>query len=1126
MRTKLLFGLAVFQAAFVFAANRAVVCGISEYAGGTYGQHCDADAKAVAQHLGRLGDWADAEIVLLTGFNATKAAINSAIDSMTAGASSNDVFIFFFSGRSASGVIYAYDGSITFNQLAQRIAYMPAGNYAIFIDMGLPASGSTTWASLSLVDYTNTDCTGISVLSYYQYLNDDTYPVAKNSPFTYLLLEGLCGYAASPPITAQQCASYIDPDNEYTRISDNSGGFAITAWPISNNDIYDLDTAVSNTVIPLDGSPLMRAIRPAAEFDFVRFTISQSDTVCIETNSTNQYADTKIELYKTSVAAANLIAENDDNPDTGLEDYYLSKITKTLDAGTYYVKIRHYDGTTPIESYTIRASLTEQQLYITGPDFLYENDEGGYKCYIDNPVSGAAVEAVWTSNAPEAYFTQAVLYTSQVAQDTEITVRADYNGASVQKNVVLRNSKHPAAAVQYYAVICGIADYPGTSNDLSFTVDDAKAFRNQLLKDPCWKSENITLLTNSAATYQGVYTAIMNMAAKAGSDDVCLFYYSGHGTAVTDSYPYDEADGLDECLYAYDQNIRDDVFAQWIGNLASDKYIVIIDSCYSGGQIKSAWAGIDKDFTKALGKNTAAKGDGFAADIGASAITLQDLNDNGKGVVLTACDDDETSWEISELSHGLFTYYLLEAMEGAGDTNGDGFVSVRECYEYMYSPVLAKKPQHIQIYDGGQASIPLKQYNAARYVSDVSISGQSAALEPMTGYDYTCTAIYSDGSTADITSLVEWRVDEEYGVISQNGSLTTGQTITADFTISALYNNLYLAEFDVSMQIKYGGGQGSEASPFVISSPCHLTALSGNPADWSSYFILTCDLDMSGIAFTPIGPSWNNSFNGVFDGGGHEIRNLTVDTGGGDYAGLFGQISSGGAIKNLGLVNVDIDSGAGNFAGAVSGWNNGKISRCFSTGQINGAVHVGGISGGLSGGGATIEDCYSFCDISAIDSGAGITGMIADGAMLGRLFAAGSVLSLGLRAPITNYYQSENVAGCFYDAGAFPYGNGAGVPLSAAQSKLSDVYIAAGWDFSAAGVWKIKNGYSPLLRWQADFLPGDFDGDGFVGEQDIFIIASQWLIRQRGLSCDISRYGGDGCVNLSDLAVMGAYWEQ
>ncbi len=835
--------------------------------------------------------------------------------------------------------------------------------------------------------------------------------------------------------------------------------------------------------------------------------------VDIETKSGSISADTVIYLYKTSVSTANLIAQNDDDA-----NHYLSKITKTLDAGTYFLKIKEYANST-IDSYTVRVSPAVQQLFITGPDFIYDGASAQFNCFIDSPLSGSEVIAQWVSDNPWAWFEAAVLH-SDVSVDTDVNITAFYNGVAKQKEVTIRESASPGASVEYYAVICGISDYPGTENDLSYPADDALAIRNRLLSDPRWKSENITMLINSEATYAAINGAIANMAARADSDDVCLFFYSGHGTTVSDTYPYDESDGFDECLYVYDTIIRDDVFAQWINALPTDNYIVLLDCCYSGGQIKNA------DITpgmavKGIGKTKSTAGDGFAADIKGAVISLEDLNDNGRGAVLTSSDDFELSWELTSLGHGVFTYYLLEALSGAADTDGDGFVSVEECYSYIYP--LALDHQTTQIYDASPLAMPIMQYNSARYVSSISVYGE-ISLMPESSYDYTCTANYCDGSSADITNKVKWQSLSLDADISPSGTLTTGEVYSnTDVGVRAVYNNLHSMVLDAVIQVeKYSGGDGTSLSPFLISTSGDVAAICQSQGDWGGSFLLTGDIDMTGTAFTPIGTSWSFPFSGSFEGGGYEIRNLSISTAS-DYAGFFGVLDFGASVTNLGIFNISVEGG--NCVGAIVGWSNGEVKRCFATGAVSGNTYIGGVAGGISGGGAIIEDCYSLCNVDGSDLAAGITAVAAGGASIKRALAGGTVYSQTLAAaPVVYFYEANKVTACFYDiAAAGAPGNGAGTPVSGVDLKTADVFADAGWDFSASGNWKIKAGYSPFLNWQADFTPGDFNDDGIVNTADILILAASWL-QSGDAICDISPYGGDGIVDAKDFSIISIYW--
>jgi uncharacterized caspase-like protein len=72
---------------------------------------------------------------------------------------------------------------------------------------------------------------------------------------------------------------------------------------------------------------------------------------------------------------------------------------------------------------------------------------------------------------------------------------------------------------------------------------------------------------------------------------------------------------------------------------------------------------------------------GFRANLSGAFL---DRLSHGRGrVILTASDANEVSVEKDEFRHGVFTYYLLEALRGKGDLDGDGLITVDEVHRYV-----------------------------------------------------------------------------------------------------------------------------------------------------------------------------------------------------------------------------------------------------------------------------------------------------------------------------------------------------------------------------------------------------------------------------------------------------------
>ena len=211
-----------------------------------------------------------------------------------------------------------------------------------------------------------------------------------------------------------------------------------------------------------------------------------------------------------------------------------------------------------------------------------------------------------------------------------------------------------ANGVEYWAVIAGVSDYADPSiPDLSYSDDDANDIYNSLLNYDNWEANNIMLLIDSDATKANIHGAIDWMKTNADDNDICLFFFSGHGGWSEDVPPFDEYDGWDEYICPYDSthwfedNIRDDELDAWMTPIEAKK-IVILDTCFAGGAYRVTdistktkpnvpYPKLAKDFAKDLAK---------------------DLNKAGY-VVLAACNDWEWAWESDILENGVFTHTML-----------------------------------------------------------------------------------------------------------------------------------------------------------------------------------------------------------------------------------------------------------------------------------------------------------------------------------------------------------------------------------------------------------------------------------------------------------------------------------
>ena len=149
------------------------------------------------------------------------------------------------------------------------------------------------------------------------------------------------------------------------------------------------------------------------------------------------------------------------------------------------------------------------------------------------------------------------------------------------------------------------------------------------------------------------------------------------------------------------------------------------------------------------------------------------------------------------------------------------------------------------------------------------------------------------------------------------------------------------------------------------------------------------NIDLTGKGWTPIGTSFDNSYKGTFDGGGHTIKGLTVTTND-KYAGLFGYIGNAGTVKNVVMEGVLITSNNGSSqAGGVAGFSRGTIENCSVSGSVSGTVYVGGVVGAQWGG--SITGCSSSATVKGTVDVGGVAGQTNSNATMTACYATGSM---------------------------------------------------------------------------------------------------------------------------------------
>jgi hypothetical protein len=357
-------------------------------------------------------------------------------------------------------------------------------------------------------------------------------------------------------------------------------------------------------------------------------------------------------------------------------------------------------------------------------------------------------------------------------------------------------------------------------------------------------------------------------------------------------------------------------------------------------------------------------------------------------------------------------------------------------------------------------------------------------------------------------------------------------------------------------QAKYGGGSGTEAEPYRISSVADWQELMATPADWGSHFVLTADIDVNDVSITPIAPDASSDsgfqgtkFTGVFDGNDCVIRNADVNMPGTDYVGLFGYLRWRGQIKNLAIEDASIFGKS--YVGGLVGYNyDGAVSNCYLTGSVSGADYVGGVVG-VNGSGA-ISNCYSSGSVSGHEKVGGLVGKNGDyqchwycdelgncweecreySGYICKSHSTGKVSGGSSVGGLVGAHEAGEVGDSCWDIETSDCNTSAGgTPKTTAEMMTQSTFTSAGWDFigeTANGtedIWAICEGTN-YPRFVYQIPQGDIVCPDGVNSLDFSILARYWhetdcaaLDDCEGADIDLS-----GAVDFGDVAAVAEAW--
>lgn len=230
-----------------------------------------------------------------------------------------------------------------------------------------------------------------------------------------------------------------------------------------------------------------------------------------------------------------------------------------------------------------------------------------------------------------------------------------------------------------WALLIGVGKYNSQIPSLKYTVRDVEALEAALQASSLGHFNNIKLLTDNTPekpTRENILKAL-KWLYKAKAGDTVLIYYSGHGV---------EKDGKNYILPASTQiekfeatAINNETFIELIEKIKAKRVITMLDSCHSGGIRKK-----DLVLTKKPSHERTVEPEEYFE------ITdrYYEMFKKAKGrVTFASSAAGQVSYEWRQKGHGIFTYYILEGIEGPADINDDKVVTFGELAGYVANNV-------------------------------------------------------------------------------------------------------------------------------------------------------------------------------------------------------------------------------------------------------------------------------------------------------------------------------------------------------------------------------------------------------------------------------------------------------
>lgn len=228
-----------------------------------------------------------------------------------------------------------------------------------------------------------------------------------------------------------------------------------------------------------------------------------------------------------------------------------------------------------------------------------------------------------------------------------------------------------------FALVIGVSRYKfheGGLKDLEYAHADSRSIADFLKTRSGFKDSDISYLENENATVENVRAAVDLFLERARENDLVFLFIAGHGAQ-------DPFDPRNLYLILHDSKVTNmpntalnmaELQALFTTRLRAKRMVILIDACHSGG--------VDPAQPRSVRQLERAENNTFS-------MYAEKLFSGEGRALLTSSDVNEISEEGKKWGHGVFTWAILEGLQGMADVNRDRVVTTGELFDFVSNKV-------------------------------------------------------------------------------------------------------------------------------------------------------------------------------------------------------------------------------------------------------------------------------------------------------------------------------------------------------------------------------------------------------------------------------------------------------